>query len=515
MTGRAAAMADTGAILRPWLPRVGLAVLLGLLAGVSVKLVGLGWFHAVYPYDLDYGEGIVWQQMSDIVAGRGYAPLGLFPAIVYHYPPIYHLTVAALSYLIGGDALVTGRAVSLVSTLVSMVLIGRLAFAALPVAQGRAVRVLAATLAAGCVATAPTIVTWSGYMRVDMLAGAFSLAGLALTLRAADRPLRLLAAGACFVLAVYTKQTSVAAPAAAFAVLWLVRPRAAWTLFSWCAGLGLLALAVLVAASEGEFIRHTLLYNLNRVDLSRGWMLPVVVLPQIVAATIAALGATAAWKRLRPTDLAALRARLAVDGGDFASALMLAFLLLKTLMLPTVLKSGAGDNYLIEWIYALAVFVGIGAAPVFAAVLDRGPWPRPLLVALILVGLPIQSYGALADVADRDELTARQATHARIVARIARSSRPVIADDMVLLIRAGRPVQWEPAIAAELGHAGLYDEAAFAELIRRGRFGFFVTAGDRGDRLYDERYNPAVADAIDAAYPRRERHGYLTIHLPR
>lgn len=508
-------MIDPGAAVRPWLPRVGLAVLLGLLAGTSVELVELGLFHAAYPYDLDYGEGIVWQQMSDIVAGRGYAPLGVFPAIVYHYPPVYHLTVAALSHLLGGDALATGRAVSLAATLVSMILIGRLAHAAVPTAPGRTVRVLAATVAAGCVATAPTIVTWSGYMRVDMLAGTFSLAGLALTLRAADRPLRLAAAGACFVLAIYAKQTSIAAPVAAFVALWLVRPRAAWALFSWCAGLGLCALAGLVAASEGEFIRHALLYNLNRVDLSRGLMLPVVVLPQFVAATIAGLAAATAWRRLRPTDLAALRARLAGDGGDFALALMLAFLVLKTLMLPTMLKSGASDNYLIEWIYALAVFVGIGAAPVLAAVLDRGPWPRPLLVALVLVGLPVQSYGALAAVTDRDELTTREATHARIVARIARSPKPVIADDMVLLIRAGRPVRWEPAIAAELGHAGLYDEAAFAELIRRRRFGFFVTAGDRGDRLYDERYNPAVADAIDAAYPRRERHGHLTLHLPR
>jgi hypothetical protein len=33
--------------------------------------------------------------------------------------------------------------------------------------------------------------------------------------------------------------------------------------------------------------------------------------------------------------------------------------------------------------------------------------------------------------------------------------------------------------------------------------------------LYDERYNPAIADAIDAAYPRRERRGSLTLHLPR
>jgi hypothetical protein len=42
-----------------------------------------------------------------------------------------------------------------------------------------------------------------------------------------------------------------------------------------------------------------------------------------------------------------------------------------------------------------------------------------------------------------------------------------------------------------------------------------VTYGDRGDLLYDQRFTPLIADAIDAAYPRRERVGPLTLHLPR
>ncbi|WP_375402269.1 hypothetical protein [uncultured Sphingomonas sp.] len=499
---------------RVWAARVGVMVVLGLLGCALIRLIAMGWFHVGYPYELDYGEGIVWQQMTDVVAGRGYAPIGVFPAIVFHYPPVYHLAVAAAAWVAGGDGLAAGRAVSLAATLVSVGLVGRLAFAAMPGGERRRVRVLASLVAAGCAASAPTIVTWASYMRVDMLAGALSLAGLALTLRAAERPVRIAAAAVCFVLAVYTKQTSVAAPAAAFVALWLARPRAAWMLFAWCMGLGLCALVVLSIATQGEFVRHVLLYNLNRVDPSRGLLLLSVVLFQIVTIAVAALAVGTSWARLRPSAFGAMRGRIAVDPNEFAVALMLAFLILKTAMLPTILKSGANDNYLIEWLYGVAVFVGIGAVPVIRAA-EGGAWPRPLLVALVLVGLPIQVGRSLAAGDDRAELTAREAVHAGVIARIARSPKPVIADDMVLLIRGGQPVRWEPAIAAELGHAGLYDEAAFARIVWSGRFGFFVTVGDRGGRLYDERYNPVVADAIDAAYPHRERHGYLVLHLPR
>jgi hypothetical protein len=139
-------------------------------------------------------------------------------------------------------------------------------------------------------------------------------------------------------------------------------------------------------------------------------------------------------------------------------------------------------------------------------------WPGALLIALVVIGVPIQAYSTL--VADSAG-NLLKTPYANIVARIARSPRPVVSDAMVLLIRGGQPVRWEPAIAAELGSAGLYDQVAFAKLVRAGHFGFFVTAGDRGERLYDERYNPVVANAVDAAYPRRERYGDLVLHLPR
>ena len=98
--------------------------------------------------------------------------------------------------------------------------------------------------------------------------------------------------------------------------------------------------------------------------------------------------------------------------------------------------------------------------------------------------------------------------------QIAAAPRPVVSDDMVLLRRAGVPVQWEPAIFAELANTGDWDERPFVALIRQRHFAFFVTSGQRGQRLFDSRYNRAVADAMDAAYPVKRIVADYIVHLP-
>ena len=49
----------------------GLAILLLLLACHLIELAGYAREALTYRYQLDYGEGIVWQQMRDIMAGKG------------------------------------------------------------------------------------------------------------------------------------------------------------------------------------------------------------------------------------------------------------------------------------------------------------------------------------------------------------------------------------------------------------------------------------------------------------
>ncbi|QIK96889.1 hypothetical protein G7076_11065 [Sphingomonas sp. HDW15A] len=90
------------------------------LAFVAVRFsrfLDNAWFAVRYPYEIDYGEGIVWQQADMILSGTGYGDITRFPFIVFHYPPIYHLAASAADQLFTGDWLSAGRLVALLSTL--------------------------------------------------------------------------------------------------------------------------------------------------------------------------------------------------------------------------------------------------------------------------------------------------------------------------------------------------------------------------------------------------------------
>ena len=71
------------------------------MAILSVRAVGVFRDFAAsirYPFGLEYGEGIVWQQAALIPGPHMYGTAQDLPFIVFHYPPLYYLLArAALS----------------------------------------------------------------------------------------------------------------------------------------------------------------------------------------------------------------------------------------------------------------------------------------------------------------------------------------------------------------------------------------------------------------------------------
>jgi hypothetical protein len=486
--------------------RAALLVGLALLGFSALRLLLLGGKALFFPYELDYGEGIVWQQMVLIFHGQGYGPIDGFPAIVFHYPPVFHAAAYALSAT-GLDPLAAGRLVSLLAALACALLVG--AFAA-GLAEGR--RLCGAFAALVALAFWP-VGFWAPLMRVDMLAFAFGLAGIRFGLAALRRPAFVHAAAVCFVAAIFTKQTAIAAPAATFLVLLLVRPRTAWAGIAGCLLLGTAALAALAFATDGGFLRHIFLYNINRADYSRlAWIAQQALLHLFFfAAALFAIvqGLAERLPAYRGAGWRAARETLRDRPGDAAFLLLLIYFALTGLMLALVAKSGSNLNYFIEWMLAASVFAGL-------AVRDSATAARPsLIAALVPAALGVQILllpGSPPWTASMAPV--RQPGLERLEAAVRASPKPIISDDMVLLMRAGKRVMWEPAIFAELASERVWDERPFIARIRAREFGFFVTVGDRGSRLFDSRYTPAVAAAIDQAYPRRRLVAGYVIHLP-
>ena len=97
--------------------RLALAVLFAALLWKFASFVAIGARAVVWPFELNYGEGIVWEQALLLSEGRAYGPIDAgLPAIVFHYTPLYHAICLLVAEFTGGDLLVVGRMVTLAAT---------------------------------------------------------------------------------------------------------------------------------------------------------------------------------------------------------------------------------------------------------------------------------------------------------------------------------------------------------------------------------------------------------------
>ncbi len=469
----------------------------------------VGWLG--YRYELDYGEGIVWQQALLIPGGRMYGDITQFPFIVFHYPPLYHLVARAVASL-GLDGLLAGRLVSLISTGAMLVSMGALAWFAMRARFGP----LAAGTASFVAATLPLLLQplsdWAGVMRVDMLAMALGYAGILAASIAPKRYVPLAAGGVLFVAAIYTKQTAIAAPAATFGVLLLTMPRQALLGAMPAATVAVAAFAGLTWVTDGGFLRHIVGYNINRFDVVRGLKDAVLFIIRSGAlalfggATIILLGR----EILMRGDLVQ---RIREDQGTRISVILIVHAVIAAAMLPMVGKSGSSTNYLIEWSCAFSLLAALLVGRCLLAL--RSGAGRPRLALLVVPAmLLIQGVRGNPALTPHPNVVEGESTWRRIEAELRADGRPSIGDEMVLQVRSGAGVVWEPAIFAELASLGRWDEAPLLAMLERRAFAMVITVGGPGTLLYDSRYTPAVSDAILRLYPREERIGGLTLRRP-
>jgi hypothetical protein len=493
---------------------IALAVVAVLLLRNLGTLLVFSYDALSYPYMLDYGEGIVWQQMRLIFTHQAYGPIEQFPAIVFHYPPLYHAVTSVAASALGTDELATGRAIALLSTLACAVASGLIVDLLLAGRASIPTRRMCGCIAGLLMFTTVPVIHWAVFMRVDMLAIALGLFGLLATLKALNRPRLIYLASILFVAAVYTKQTSIAAPAAAFSVLLALRPRLAFKGIGACILLGLAVLVTLGWLTDGGFYRHIFLYNANRIDLSRllGVLYAGTLHLFFIGVAIFVLARRLIHLRAKYRGNAGVRRALAADNADIRMLIAFAYLVLSSATLLLVAKSGSSINYFLEWFFALGVFAAMGPAE-FNGGTFRTQMQNALAIG-IPVALAIHAWFVPLPRSGYDANSERGRQLAALSREIRATDKPVISDDMVLLIRSGKPVLWEPAIFAELASTGDWDERPFVDKVRKRDFAFFITWGQRGFERFDERYNPAVAQAIDAAYPLKEKAAGLTIHRP-
>jgi hypothetical protein len=501
----------------------GLMILSLVLSFHAYRLIELCIFAIQYPHNLDYVEGLIWEHMRLFDAGRAYAPVEGFPAIFFPYPPVYYAVVDAMAWLTGFDGLAAGRTVSLVALLITAIVGGAIVYRITAASTPGSSALIPAVGAGLILLSSWPVLAWAPLMRVDLLALCFSLGGVYFSMVALDRPRWVLAASLCFLLAVYTKQIMIAAPAASFLVLLLLRPKTALTGISICLIAGLALLAALESSTNGGAIRHLFAQNASRVIPSNLKAVGVLIASHAVYVGIAAF-----WLRGRISAilahwsgrgaLADFKARLTADRGAAMSLILIIYFVLATPMLLMIVKAGATMNYLLEWTNIVALFCGLslsGAAGMFrrsasAPVVAKGSFGVAMVVAALAVQSLLLPYGNF-----EDDYAPPTDAELRPLSRMVRAAtKPIISDDMVILVRNGKELYLEPALIGEGSRMGFFDQRPLLKDISAGKFSFFITEGVRGDPVFDSRYSVEAADALDIAYPRKLEIAGRTIHLP-
>ena len=503
----------------PWLQRLRLAgggamvVAVALLIGYAAQFLRNAHDVIAYPFGIDYGEGIIWQQALLIPGPRMYGAITDAPFIVFHYPPVYHLAVRALASL-GLDPLAAGRGLSVACTLAVAGLSAWLVKRCLDERVGRR------ALAAGCIIAGllplslEPVSYWSVLMRVDMLALFLSFLGVALVVVSARRPGWLAVALPVFVLAVYTKQTSIAAPAAALAVSLVVNRRATIIAASGGAALGAVAFGWLEWLTGGGFGRHIISYNINLFTIHRLVGMVLRQWPYVVLLTAAISALVLLWRD--GARAPAARSVSAAIRAQVPGAILTLWFLFAAAMVVMVGKEGSWVNYFIESMCVGAVLTGILAALGWHALFDdrgeQGITGRHRALLYLSLGLIVQLMVRppfhFREPADLELTNIRH----RLVGEIAAATQPVLSGDMVLLLRAGHEVPIEPLIFEVLAAMGTWNQTPFLQLLADRSFAFVVTT--TYDMPEAPLFTPEMQAAIAQFYPRLEQRGPYTIHFP-
>jgi hypothetical protein len=466
-------------------------VLLGLLIYFVFFLIHVS-VCLVFPNDLDNEEGFILNQVHQLRTGHTiYPTLADYPYTVGNYPPVFQLMCVPFNWVFG-DTHFFGRFISILSTL----LLGGLIFLI--------VKRFSEDWFAGAVAglfpfAVHYVYLWAPYDRVDMLALFFTVLGLYLLLR---NPQRITYPIVFFLLALFTKQTMIAAPAAALIYLWGKDKKDA--------GLFLVITAIAFFAiffalnflTHGQFYKHLVVYNVNPFHWSdvRNFFFNLF--------------------RFYWIFLGFIFVSLFITVTDSEKRLFLFYFLFAVLVSLSCGKEGSAVNYLIELIVAGSILMGMSLAVLNKNILYARIFiPIILLIQLYLiihvVYMPQYWYGTPQY---RTTPSARNFDLVESVERIIRETPgDVLSDDASLLVRTGKPVLFQPFIMSTLARQGKWNQSKFINDIRQKRFSLLVLYFPLRPETPDmeERYTPEMINALMENYePVDYRHPYW-IHRPK
>ncbi|CAG5018011.1 hypothetical protein DYBT9275_05894 [Dyadobacter sp. CECT 9275] len=463
----------------------------------------------------DYGEGhTLWmsQQITNLTIA--YRPLDGLPYVIFPYPPLYLIASKIVSLGIG-DLLLSGRIVSLVSTCGLAALIGLLVFQSIPRSFSRLWRLASGGLATSLVFSTASVIGWASLMRVDMLGIMLMYAGLAVYIRSGKKRSGQYFSAILFVMAVFTKQTLLSAPLACLIFGLFAYPRTTIRVYSFALLLGLAGLCICYWLTNGGFLKNILNYNLNpfsweivfaqfsshlRLNISLKLLLSLTSLAALYnAKSIRRNG----WKQFILLKSSKPYSRAILIGTINAA--------LAGLLAISIGKMGSIYNFFLAWDVSLCLLATLYLFRLLATWHADHPRKKGyrliLLSSLILLFVP--SRWVISTVTE--DFSRQIKEEAQLVHLIRAAPGPILSDNMLLLTKAGRKIEAEPATLSFLTMANGWDERPYLRLFESSYFSLIVTT----PLMHAARYSPAVVSSIEKNYQATGSIGSYLIYEPK
>ncbi|HEX2914489.1 MAG TPA: glycosyltransferase family 39 protein [Chloroflexia bacterium] len=461
----------------------------------------------LYAYPLEYGEGAVFHESAQLFRDH-FAPGSLYPAndaMPYRagiYTPLFYYLQALTMFITGPASMLGGRLITLAASLYIGISLYRVSRRE-PLATGRPAGYGISLAAAITPFATSALYGWGVLAKGDVLAIALSLAAILRIYpiesewRRGQTPRPFVLAGILCGLALLTKQSALAAPAAI--LIWLGIQR------QWREAGGFLAAMLAVVgvtgiffqlATGGAFFKHIVTYNSQPYDFEFLWQGLLYFVPTHIVLLVLAF----VWL-LRP--LIGRYERIGLWRIYFVTALLLSF---------SIGKVGANFNYYIEILCLVSLFGWWQLGRIMAL---RPELPFRLgsfrvgLAPVVLVLMVFQLFNLhhvpfVADGANTPGPSQfSQSTEVAAEVRTLEAHGPLLAEDAGWQAALGLPVELDdPFVFGQLAQEGSWNSQPFLDKLKSGYFkaAFYkISQADTSEMALDQ----AVKDNTAAPFPRQ------------
>ncbi len=456
-----------------------IAIIVGLIV-YSLFFILQSYLLVTYPFPVAYGEGIVLNQADLLAQGKSiYQDIHIYPYIVSNYPPLFPFLNSIFIKLFG-ISFIPGRLITFLATLFSALLIYIISKKS---NQAEDKNRPGAFLAAGLFIASPYIYNYFPIARVDVLAFLFSLAGLYFIYRFENSRI-VFSAVIFFILALYTKQSFIAAPAAAVVYLLSKDYKKALIFVCLLIGLYLIIFFFINHFTHGQFFLHNYIYNINTFSLHQ--LIKMYIRTLQIHSII--IGLTFFWIIYRPKQ----------------NHLFIYYFILSGIVALSAGKVGSNYNYFCEFIGAGAIIIG--------SVLNKLEKEKFIIYSLLLIQLIIFFHIPYLTGYTRKRLSQRQM---RILSDVIKHSpEPILSEDAGLLVLNNKEVLFQPFIFTQLSNQRIWKQNDFLQDIRERKFSKIILTFDLNKTIDRTRLTEAMAEMIKDNYILQQRIGDYYIYRP-